>query len=256
MAKVPHGYTKEEKKGIRIGIVLTILFHAALLFVFVNAGFKSVFPPPEEMGILLEFEPDEVKPIEVKAGNEPKAKNADPEKEIRLVQKSEAQEVGTKPSKGMETTIGEEGDVAKPEPERKPIDTRALFSSANNQTDTLAAQTAERISNALQAGHPDGNTRVGEINGEPSARLAGRNVVGSLPFPVYTGNNEGKVVVKILVDQYGKVTNATPGVTGTTVQDKRLWEAARKAAYEAIFNVSSTAPIVQEGSITYIFKLK
>ena len=47
-------------------------------------------------------------------------------------------------------------------------------------------------------------------------------------------NNEGKVVVKIMVDQYGKVTNAIPGVAGTTVQDKRLWEAAKEAAYKLI----------------------
>ena len=38
--------------------------------------------------------------------------------------------------------------------------------------------------------------------------------------------------------------------------EKQLWEAAKKAAYQAVFNVSSDAPTVQEGTITYIFKLK
>ena len=80
--------------------------------------------------------------------------------------------------------------------------------------------------------------------------------MGNLPIPSYTVQNEGQVVVRIMVDQYGKVINAIPGAKGTTVQDATLWEAAKKAALEAKFNVSSSAPAVQEGSITYIFKLK
>ena len=154
--------------------------------------------------------------------------------------------------------MGDEGDVPKPEPVReKPINKRALFSVANNnKKDTLAPQTAERVSDALAAGHPDGNTRVGDTDGTPTARLQGRNTVGALPFPEYTVNKAGKVVVKILVDQYGKVIGATPGVSGTTVQDKTLWEAAKEAALKAQFNVSASADVVQEGTITYIFKLK
>ena len=80
--------------------------------------------------------------------------------------------------------------------------------------------------------------------------------MGSLPKPDYTVNKSGKVVVKISVDQYGSVVSATPGITGTTVQDKVLWEAAKKAALEAKFNLSSSAPTIQEGTITYIFRLK
>ena len=257
MSKVPHGNTEDDKKGRKIGLALTLCFHAALFLVFFNAGLKTVYPPPEEKGILLEFVPEEIKPIEVKAGIQPRAKNASPEREIRLVQKSQAQEQGGKPSKGRETTLGSDGDVEKPEPPRpRPIDRRALFTSAENHTDTLAAQTAERVSDALKAGHPEGNARTGDIASEPSARLQGRNVVGALPFPEYKVNKAGKVVVKIMVDQYGKVTNAIPGVQGTTVQDKVLWEAAREAAYKAAFNISSSAPPVQEGTITYIFRLE
>ncbi|MEG0891776.1 MAG: hypothetical protein RR312_03865 [Bacteroidales bacterium] len=250
--------TENEKSGRKIGLALTVIVHASLFLVFFNAGFKVIYPPPTEKGILLEFEQDiEIKPIEVKAGNEPRAKTANPKADIRLVQKSEGQAVGTKPNKGKEVTMGDNGDVPKYEPPRKKaIDKRALFSSANNKTDTLAPQTADRISAALKAGHPAGNTRVGEITGTPSARLQGRNVMGALPFPSYTIDKAGKVVVKIMVDQYGKVTNAIAGVQGTTVQDKTLWEAARQAALKAQFNVSSSAAVVQEGTITYVFKLQ
>lgn len=264
MVKVPDKNRKEIRRGRMIGAVATVVFHSFLLLFFVYTGMKHI-EKEEELGILIDFsepvpqieEPEPPKPIEVKAGNEPKALNADPNEEIRLVQQSQAQEVGTKPSEGKAASIGPEGDVEKPEPKKVEINQRALFTSANNRKkDTLAAQTAKKVSDALKAGHPDGNTRIGATDGTPSAQLFGRNVVGSLPFPTYDVNNEGKVVVKIMVDQYGKVTNAIPGVPGTTVQDKRLWEAAKEAALKALFNVSDSAPTVQEGTITYIFKLK
>lgn len=256
MSRIDQKHTKNEKQGRKIGLAMTVIIHACLFLLFFNAGFKLVYPPPAEKGILLQFEEVEVKPIDVKAGNEPRAKKADPKNDIRLVQKSEGQAIGTKANKGQETTMGPDGDVAKPEPPRpKPIDKRALFSSANNRTDTLAPQTADRISNALRAGHPDGNTRIGDTEGEPSARLQGRNVMGALPFPSYTVNKAGKVVVKIMVDQYGKVINAVAGIQGTTVQDRTLWEAAKQAALKAQFNISSSAATVQEGTITYVFKL-
>ena len=264
MVKVPDKDRRQEKRGRLIGAVATVAFHLFLCLFFINAGMKHI-EQQEEMGILLDFsepvasidEPEPTKPIEVMAGNEPKALDADPNQEIRLVQQSNAQEVGTKPAESKESSIGPDGDVEKLEPKKVEINQRALFTSANNKKkDTLAAQTAQRVSDALQAGHPQGNTRVGATDGAPSAQLYGRNVVGALPFPTYNVNNEGKVVVKIMVDQYGKVTNAIPGVAGTTVQDKRLWEAAKEAAYKAVFNISDSAPAVQEGTITYIFKLK
>ncbi len=249
-----------DKKSRVVGLVLTLACHLGIALICFVSAMKYEEPPIRQMEVLIDFEqeiqPVEEKPIEVKRGVEPRAKKADPDKEIRLVQKSEAQEVGSKETKGRETTMGDEGDVAKPEPKRaKPIEQRALFSSAQNK-DSLAAQTADKVSDALKAGHPEGNTRIGNIDGAPSAKLEGRTVMGNLPIPSYTVQNEGQVVVRIMVDQYGKVINAIPGAKGTTVQDATLWEAAKKAALEAKFNVSSSAPAVQEGSITYIFKLK
>jgi hypothetical protein len=132
-----------------------------------------------------------------------------------------------------------------------------LFSAANNKTqkDTLAPQTAHEISDALKAGHAQGNTKTGETSGEPNAKLAGRSVNGTLPKPSYGVQAAGKVVVEIWVDQYGTVQKAVAGAEGTTVTDKTLWNEARKAALGAHFNLSSDAPALQKGTITYIFKL-
>jgi hypothetical protein len=142
-------------------------------------------------------------------------------------------------------------------PREKEINRRALFPTADNKTqkDTLAPQTAYEASDDLKAGHAQGNTSVGETAGEPNAKLAGRSINGTLPKPSYGVQAAGKVVVEIWVDQYGTVQKAVAGAEGTTVTDKTLWNEARKAALGAHFNLSSDAPALQKGTITYIFKL-
>lgn len=138
------------------------------------------------------------------------------------------------------------------------IDKRALFASpsSNEAINKNQAKIDDRISNSLQGEETSGNSALGQDDGEPSASLEGRSVMGTLPFPIYNVNKQGKVVVLIRVDQYGKVISARAGYKGTTVQDKTLWDAAVRAALEAKFNVSSNSPAIQEGTITYKFKLK
>ena len=128
--------------------------------------------------------------------------------------------------------------------------------AANNKQDTLTQHTAAFPSQRMDEGHAQGNTLSGDTDGQPSARLAGRNVVGSLLLPSYGVQKSGRVVVKIMVDREGNVTEAIPGMEGTSVTDRSLWSAAKEAALQAHFNANPKAPISQEGTITYIFKLQ
>ncbi len=256
MPKNPVKQTKEEHRAKFIGAAMAAGFHIVAISLFFTTGFKVIYPPPQETGILIDLELEPPKPIEVLSGHEPRVENPNPLEDVRLVQRSESPLEGNRSNRGAETTMGERGDVEQFEPPRpNPIDRRALFPSASN-ADSTAPQVARESSGEMTAGHAQGNTRTGSVEGEPQARLAGRSVMGSLPEPEYTVNLAGRVVVRISVDQYGTVVSATPGITGTTVQDKTLWEAARKAALKAKFNLSSSAPAVQEGTITYIFKLR
>lgn len=249
-----------EKKSRVTGVALTVSVHIALLICCFIAGFTYMDPPPpEQEQILIEFDEPEIrKPKQVWNGTRPRAVEPDPKKDINLVQRSEAQNQGTKSNEAPEAKVDEFGDVDVPEPKReKEIDRRALFSAADNKTqkDTLAAQTAHKVSDALKAGHAQGNTKTGETSGEPNAKLAGRSVNGTLPRPSYAVQKDGTVVVDIWVDNYGNVQKAVAGAQGTTVTDKTLWQAARKAALGAHFNMSADAPALQKGTITYIFKL-
>ncbi len=251
---------RQEKKSRVTGATLTVVMHIALLVCCFLTGFTYLDPPPpEQEQILIEFdEPEIQKPRQTWNGTSPRVSVPDPSKDINLVQRSEAQNEGTKSNEAPEATVDDFGDVDVPEPKReKEIDRRALFTAADNKTqkDTLAAQTARDVSDALKAGHAQGNTRTGETSGEPNAKLAGRSVNGTLPRPTYGVQKDGIVVVEIWVDNYGTVQKAVAGAEGTTVTDKTLWQAARKAALGAHFNMSADAPALQKGTITYIFRL-
>ncbi|MBQ2111762.1 MAG: energy transducer TonB [Bacteroidales bacterium] len=251
---------RQEKKSRVTGATLTVVMHIALLVCCFLTGFTYLDPPPpEQEQILIEFdEPEIQKPRQTWNGTSPRVSVPDPSKDINLVQRSEAQNEGTKSNEAPEATVDDFGDVDVPEPKReKEIDRRALFTAADNKTqkDTLAAQTAREVSDALKAGHAQGNTRTGETSGEPNAKLAGRSVNGTLPRPSYGVQKDGIVVVEIWVDNYGTVQKAVAGAEGTTVTDKTLWQAARKAALGAHFNMSADAPALQKGTITYIFRL-
>lgn len=236
-----------------------MLFHICL---FTLVGFSSLtylYPPPEEKTLLIEFEELEVKKPKPRYGTAPKTPKPDSRLTEKVVKASEAQEIGSKPNEAMESTMGEEGDVAKEEPKRPEINRKSLFASADNeeQKDTLASQTAFKRSDQLSAGHAAGNSESGPETGEPVARLEGRNVKGLMPRPQYPNiNKEGIVVVRITVKQDGNVHTAIAGVEGTTVVDKQLWTAARTAAMKTHFNQDGRAEPLQEGTITYVFKLK
>lgn len=92
---------------------------------------------------------------------------------------------------------------------------------------------------------------------------AGRIELGEIVYEFNnTGNSainvcySGEVVVEIWVDNYGNVQKAVSGAEGTTLTDKTLWQAARKAALAAHFNMSADVPALQKGSIIYMFDVE
>lgn len=249
----------EQYSGNKTGICLTAGLHLLLAAVLLFAGIN--YSPPEhdnrlQIEILIEEERPPV-PVRIIAeqGSSPRSPRPVPEREPELVQQAVVPEQIEGTQRTTESTPKETGDVPVKDPEPPVINERALYRSRD--IDTLAGeQTGLNVDQKRQAGDPAGNTPIGNPLGQPTAQLEGRTVVGKLPLPEYRENLAGKVVVRILVDSYGNVTSASPGIEGTTVQNRILWEAARKAALQARFNVSGSAPAIQEGRITYVFTLK
>ena len=253
-------YLRERERDAKVstttGIVLTAAVHLVVLLSCAFTGLKYIYPPPEEQTFLIDFEEDTPDPVKRQLrGRQPQAEDVDKTKPVELIQRSESPVKSDRPNKTAEAKPDDFGDVEVPAPKEE-INQNALFPGMSKKDSSLAPHGATDPSAEFKAGHPKGNTSTGKTDGVPNAHLKGRNVLGALPRPDYSVQAEGKVVVDIWVDNYGNVTKAIAGGQGTTVSNQALWAAARAAAMKAHFNQSADAPALQQGTITYIFKLK
>ena len=107
-------------------------------------------------------------------------------------------------------------------------------------------------------GSPTGNSAEGKstgIGGYGEWSLNGRSLgSGGLPKPIYNVQEEGVVVIEIVVNPSGTVVR-TKVTKGTNTMNKDLRDAAEKAAIKARFNAVGGVNN-QTGTITYYFKLK
>ena len=152
------------------------------------------------------------------------------------------------------------------EKERKigAINSRVKNAFGGGKTDNSSLSTSQGNTYGKgNMGSPDGTPGVnqyGSGGGMGSGQgisfsLSGRSA-RSIPKPTFPGNESGTVVVEVIVNKYGKVTKALPGIKGSNTVDPDLLEAARKAAMSATFNTDNNAPAFQKGSITYHFILQ
>lgn len=242
------------------GVCLTVVVHAAALTLVSVTGLKYIYPPPKEKTMLIDFSDDLEVPVQEYKGSAPRAEDPDRTNPVNLVQKSESPDVADRQNLTPQTKPDNFGDVPTDTPDtpKEPeLDPRAAFPGmAKKDTTLTAAHAADKSSDRHKAGQSDGNTGNGRTDGKPNAHLRGRNTVGNIPRPTYNVQESGTVVVDIWVDNYGNVVKAVPGGDGTTVLNKALHAAARNAAMQTHFNMSTDAPAMQEGKITYYFNLK
>jgi outer membrane biosynthesis protein TonB len=135
----------------------------------------------------------------------------------------------------------------------------ALANSKNAGTNSTSEGITGGTGNqGVPTGSVDSQNRgdgSGTGNNGISYSLQGRGFQ-KLPLPKYNYQGEGSVVVEVSVDRSGKVIQAIPGIKGSTTLDDYLLKVAKDAAMLATFEVKNDAPLVQKGTITYIFKLK
>lgn len=98
-----------------------------------------------------------------------------------------------------------------------------------------------------QKGNPVGRGS----EGGNSWSLNGRSLKGRLAQPSYKGNDQGRIVVNIRVDQQGRVVDASIG-TGTTITSEQMRQAALQAAKKNVFSTGNSPAV---GTITYNFTL-
>lgn len=108
----------------------------------------------------------------------------------------------------------------------------------------------------------------GSVNGDPLSNNYGEGGSGfgdtpialrhftNLVTPADDGQKTGKVAVRISINKQGVVINAVPGVKGTTLSDRELWQKCKDAVMGARLNQSVNAPDVQVGVVVFNFKVK
>ena len=227
---------------------------------------------------VVEEQQEEVKPVtepEVNVSAEEKAAEKlvtqENEESILIKQKQEAKrkaDAAAKKAKA-DTERKEQQRVAaeKAEAERKRKAEQAKRDKVDNLFGGLAksdgtAKGGEGDDNkAGDKGNPQGDPYATSYYGSPGSGsggsgygLSGRKLLAKGKVKQEC-NEEGRVVVKIVVDRNGKVLSATPGVKGTTNNHPCLLKPAEATARLHKWNLDANAPSKQVGFVVVNFKL-
>jgi colicin import membrane protein len=262
------------------GLIGTILFHGILLLIFIIAGFTIPYPPPPEEGVLINFGTSDVGTGDMEpALNDVSSSQTSNEGEYTL-----PDDKGKVITQDFEDAAGElvnnktqtnkkinKKDLRKNQV--KSVTNQQTFQNNGPKVNKLALYPGKSTTGSWTGGEGEGGGpgNQGDPNGDPNSKsrtggysgngkgisfnLNGRNSL-SLPKPEYNYQVEGVVVVEVTVDKQGRVTNAYPGIKGSTTLDDNLLNAAKKAAMIARFDIKNNAPAYQKGTITYHFKLQ
>lgn len=261
------------------GVIGAILFHLVLAILVLYLGFTTPLPLPDEEGILINFGTEQdasgfyepASPsVPQPAASAPASTSEDPEIITQELEEAPAitpprpravPEPRREPEKKPEP-VQETKPVQQPKVEEVPerqVNQKALFPGRSTSPSTSQSEgaTTNTGNQGSPVGSPESGSRVGtDSQGSKgvSFSLEGRNPV-ALPLPDYSIQVAGVVVVEVTVDRNGNVTNAIPGVRGSTTINETLLNAARRAAQRAKFDVKPDAPYSQKGTITYEFIL-
>lgn len=269
-------------KKHKAGIIGTIIFHAIIVTLFMLFGYSTSLPLPGEEGILINFGDDEL------GSGQEEPRLSEPVRQQTVEQSREStEEASPSPTEDGSITqdfeeapaVKEEGKKqeteevkkeVKPEPqeekteekkeEERQVNEQALFPGRerNNEQSTSEGISEGEGNQGATTGSTESDN-YSDLNSSGGTginySLEGRNPE-SLPKPEYNYQIEGKVVVEITVDKYGNVTDANPGVKGSTTLEASLLAAAKKAALKAKFDRKPDAPAYQKGTITYYFRLQ
>jgi hypothetical protein len=193
--------------------------------------------------------PDKVVPVPQEPTTSVVESNA---KEIQTQSTEEAVAVNTKKS----TSTAAPTAAAEPKPATPTINQNALYKG--------------KKSTGTGRGDGTGSTpgNQGSINGDPLSNNYGEGGSGfgetpialrrftNLVTPQDDGQKTGKIAVRISINRGGIVINAVPGVKGTTLNDRELWQKCKEAVMGARLNQSENAPDVQVGVVIFNFKVK
>lgn len=253
--------TQHKKRSFTVTTIVLLV----LLILMFYLGLGYVIPPPET-GISVNFGTENT-------GSGP----VQPEEKIKTAPKEEQPqntqtEQEPSPEKTEEVLAGNEEDVpviapkkTKTPPKKEKTPSKAAKDALSN---ILNGPKADEKSSSTGNDSETGNK--GQTGGDPYANsyygspgttgtgvsygLKGRTLLSTGKVQ-QDCNEEGRVVVRIVVDKKGNVIDALAGVKGTTNTHPCLLEPAKKTALMYHWKFDSEAPSRQIGFVVINFKL-
>ncbi len=210
--------------------------------------YTSVEEPPADPNANNK-QPDKVVPNEP-TKQQPNTESSD--KEVVTQNLEDAVTVSTK--KTTKTSVP--STTTENKPSKPVINQNALYKGKTNKGTGGGDGTGTTPGNQ---GDPDGDPNVtnygegGSGFGETPIDL---RKFTDLVLPQDDGQKTGKVAVRIKVTKSGQVLDATPGVKGTTLNDRELWQKCKDAVMKARVTQSESGPDVQLKIVIFYFKVK
>ena len=136
---------------------------------------------------------------------------------------------------------------------------KKLSKSSGESTNPTGTGSGDHGTGLGEGDNPNGHGGKGDndkgSHGTGTYQLSGRKLL-KRPDLLDESQEEGIVVVEIVVDQSGRVIDAIPGQRGSTTTSAYLYTLARQAAKTAKFSSSDDGVSEQHGTITIVFKLQ
>jgi len=261
----------------RISLVITSLLLLVIMILIYFFGL-TYLNPPLEYGIELNFGTSHVGTGKIQATglkkivknrvvkeskNQKTKKSSSKIVENILTQKTKKNVISVvkkKKTKNSSKTIHK--PTIKPQPKPDKSTTKALSSILN----ALDENKSKSKSDGDDFTSGDKGNKKGNLKANGYYKVGGKGFFGNYnlgnrkplnkPVPIYDCNEEGKVVVRIIVDKNGIVTKAEPGVKGSTNSTPCLLKRAKEAALKTLWQKDSKAPDRQVGIIIYNFEIQ
>lgn len=209
---------------------------------------EPVQPEPEvEQPMITQTDEPSIQVKEEK----PKQEKPKVEKPKKETPKKPVEKPAEKPKEKTEAEKRAEAEKAAAEAAANKI--AGAFGKGSQMGSKGNAASGSGVQGSTQGNASDGKTHG--VGGYGTFDLNGRSLgPGGLPVPVYNVQDEGRVVITIVVNPAGQVISTSINKRTNTVNPalrKAAEEAARKARFNSVDGVNN-----QSGTITYYFKLK
>lgn len=254
----------EQEQNKRKGLFTTIMIHLLLVIIFAFFGMSYTIPPPEEEGITINFGFTDAGSGAVQTNQQENSPQEVEETQEEQIEEPEPEVVEDVLQQNMEES------AAIPKEEKKKVEEKQEEQPQpdENLSDALSKWKNKKAAPSESDGNKNQKGDQGDLSGDPNSKnyegggsgdgtsfnLSGRSMLKT-PKIKDTSQDEGKVVVDIIVDKYGKVIRATPGARGSTTTSPILYKKAKEAALSTQFNANPNAPEEQKGQMTFIFIL-